>query len=216
MANILSLIQSSPTHLNPPLFIFKRCSQAAYHNAQILEKHNFDLDKIIRAQHPSQISYGSEFKGMLELEEVLRDHPFWPRLKDLLENGASFPLQPISDETRHLDLSFHQDRGNHPSLLKHAAHIDPVIEEDVERGFTLPLPINILHQLPKPSLAPLGCHKQTTINELGEVLPKYRLTHDQSFPGRFTCAMRYFKPLIINQVNELTWLCYDLCLFCYR
>jgi len=29
----------------------------------------------------------------------------------------------------------------------------------------------------------------------------------------FTCAMRYFKPLIINQVTELTWLCYDLCLF---
>jgi hypothetical protein len=79
MAKILSLIQSSPMYLNPPLFIFKRCSQAAYHNAQILEKHNFDLDKIIRAQHPSQISYGSEFKGTLELEEILHDHPFWPR-----------------------------------------------------------------------------------------------------------------------------------------
>jgi hypothetical protein len=23
----------------------------------------------------------------------------------------------------------------------------------------------------------------------------------------------YSKPLIINQVTELTWLCYDLCLF---
>jgi len=30
---------------------------------------------------------------------------------------------------------------------------------------------------------------------------------------RFTCAMRYFRPLIINQVTELTFLCYDLCLF---
>jgi len=24
--------------------------------------------------------------------------------------------------------------------------------------------------------------------------------------------MRYFKPLNINQVTELTWLCFDLCL----
>jgi len=32
---------------------------------------------------------------------------------------------------------------------------------------------------------------------------------------RFTCGMRYFNPLIINQVTELTWLCYDLCLLCY-
>jgi hypothetical protein len=31
----------------------------------------------------------------------------------------------------------------------------------------------------------------------------------------FTCAVRYFQHLIINQVTELTWLCYDLCLFCY-
>jgi hypothetical protein len=29
-----------------------------------------------------------------------------------------------------------------------------------------------------------------------------------------TFAMRYFKPLIINQVTKLTWLCFDLCLFC--
>jgi hypothetical protein len=31
----------------------------------------------------------------------------------------------------------------------------------------------------------------------------------------FTFPMRYFKPLIINNVTELTWLCYDLCLLCY-
>ncbi len=27
----------------------------------------------------------------------------------------------------------------------------------------------------------------------------------------FTCAVMYFKPLIINPVTELTWLCFDLC-----
>jgi hypothetical protein len=31
----------------------------------------------------------------------------------------------------------------------------------------------------------------------------------------FTYAVRYSKPLIIIQVTELTWLCYDLCLLCY-
>ena len=31
----------------------------------------------------------------------------------------------------------------------------------------------------------------------------------------FTCAVRYFKPLIIIQVTELTWLCYVLFLLCY-
>jgi hypothetical protein len=32
----------------------------------------------------------------------------------------------------------------------------------------------------------------------------------------YTCAVRYFKPLIIIQVTELNWLCYDLCLMGYR
>ncbi len=30
-----------------------------------------------------------------------------------------------------------------------------------------------------------------------------------------SCVVMYFKPLIISQVTELTWLCYDLCLLCY-
>jgi hypothetical protein len=32
----------------------------------------------------------------------------------------------------------------------------------------------------------------------------------------FTCAVMYFKPLIIIQVTELTFLWYDLCLMWYR
>jgi hypothetical protein len=32
----------------------------------------------------------------------------------------------------------------------------------------------------------------------------------------FTCALRYFKPLNIIQVTELTFLWYDLCLMWYR
>jgi len=68
-------------------------------------------------------------------------------------------------------------------LSKYWTFIKPVITEDVERGFALPLPVEIINCLKQTSLAPLGCHKQTTINESGTIVPKYRLTHDQSFPG---------------------------------
>jgi hypothetical protein len=61
--------------------------------------------------------------------------------------------------------------------------LDPIISEDVIRGFSLPLPLDVLFKIPDASLAPLGCHKQDTINEIGEKIPKYRMTHDQSFPG---------------------------------
>jgi hypothetical protein len=63
--------------MNPPLFIFKFSEEAASHNAKILADHGFDLDSIIKSQHPSQISYGSEFHHSYQLEELLADHPLW-------------------------------------------------------------------------------------------------------------------------------------------
>jgi hypothetical protein len=37
--------------------------------------------------------------------------------------------------------------------------------------------------MPHATLAPLGCIDQETINERGEHTSKFRMTHDQSFPG---------------------------------
>ena len=183
MIAISKIFHQALPPLNPPLFIFKKCPFAASHNAKILEHFGFDLDKVIRIQHPSQISHGSEFRSPSDLETLLSDHPLWPRLRDILSNGASFPLLPISDEDRAKDVAFHRDWGNHKSLSKYSSFIEPVINEDIERGFALPLPLDILDKVSRVSVAPLGCHKQSSINTLGEIVPKYRLTHDQSFPG---------------------------------
>lgn len=143
LCHLRSIVQKA-TPLNPPLFIFKRCPNAAAHNAKILEEHNFQLDSIIKTQHPSQISYGSEFRSSIDLEELLRDHPLWPKLQDILDNGASFPLEPISDKDRKEDLDFHSTRGNHKSTMKYFDVINNIVTEDIERGFALPLPLSIL------------------------------------------------------------------------
>jgi hypothetical protein len=59
---IAELTSKPPTPKSPPLFIFKRCPLAALHNARVLEEKNYNLDFIVRKQHPSQLSYGLEFK----------------------------------------------------------------------------------------------------------------------------------------------------------
>lgn len=138
---------------------------------------------MILQQHPSKISYGSEFQSSNSLGKLLQDHPLWSRLKQILDEGAIFPLQDINPKTCLLDLEFRLERGNHKSLEKYSELIDPLILEDIDRGFALPLPLEILPKLSGASIAQLGCHKQTTIDEKGNIIPKYRLTHDQSFPG---------------------------------
>jgi hypothetical protein len=183
MLTVKNLLSEDDCKFNPPPFIFKRCPLAAVHNAQILQRFDYDLDRIICKQHPSQISYGLEFRSSLALDPLLKDHPLWDHLKSILDNGALFPLEKISDEDRSKDLKFHLERGNHKSLSKYLTFIEPIITEDVEKGFALPLPLEIIDRLKQITLAPLGCHRQTTINESGTIIPKYRLTHDQSFPG---------------------------------
>jgi hypothetical protein len=54
---------------------------------------------------------------------------------------------------------------------------------DIIKGFSLVLPIKAIEKLQKISISPLGCQQQDTINEKGETIQKFRLTHDQTFPG---------------------------------
>jgi hypothetical protein len=107
----------------------------------------------------------------------------WGLLKDILDNGASFPLSSLDEALRREDLTFHQTRGNHKSTLKFNSELKKAITKDNIHGFTLPLPFEVLHCIPNTSLAQLGCVRQDTIDEWGNKSEKFRLTHDQTFPG---------------------------------
>jgi hypothetical protein len=159
--------------MNPPLFIFKLCPSTAGFNAKVLAENNFDLESIILQQHPSQLSYGSEFRDPNLLEELLGQHPIWPRLKSILSEGAHFPLEEISSEERETDLVFHASRGNHKSASKNIEILRDIVKEDVERGFAIPLPVTALHFLKGASLAPLGCVQQSSIDMLGNRVVKH-------------------------------------------
>jgi len=119
----------------------------------------------------------------LDLEPLLFHHPNWQALKEILTNGVTFPLLPISPEDSKLDMEFHASRGNHKSAAKNQAALEKIIENDFSKGFALPLLKEVLFNIPNASLAPLGCVEHDTINERGEQLKKFRMTHDQSFLG---------------------------------
>ncbi len=164
------------------LFMFESTIEAAYHNAIVLDQYNFDVHAAISAQSDSLVMFGSEFKHPDKLQKLLEDHPRWEHLKQILLTGATFPLKPISPADRLMDLEFHLQRGNHQSATRHKAIPNKLITDDI-KGFALPLPIQLYKYLPNASIAPLGCHEQETINEAGDRIPKFRMTHNQSFPG---------------------------------
>ncbi len=176
--------QTQPESENKKLlFRFEFTKEAALHNAIVLEQYNFDIKQAIISQSSSQVMFGSEFRKPTDLEPFLSEHPNWKELELILSHGADFPLTPITQEQRSIDNKFHKERGNHKSALRNKDTLDKIIQEDVERGFALPLPVELLSYIPNASLAPLGCQEQETINERGERIPKFRMTHDQTFPG---------------------------------
>ena len=183
--DILKDLQSSPEthHKQNLLFRFENTQEAAYHNAIVLEQFNFNVSEAILAQSHSQVMFGSEFKHPNQLQELLQDHPRWEKFKNILLFGATFPLTPISHQDRLRDLDFHAKRGNHQSAIKNKQVLDKLINDDIVKGYALPLPLQLYKYIPNASIAPLGCQEQETINEQGIHIPKFRLTHDQSFPG---------------------------------
>jgi hypothetical protein len=57
-----------------------------------------------------------------------------------------------------------------------------MLKDEVSHGRWQPiLPREAALQIPNAVLASLGLVKQDTINEFGEIVPKWHLIHDQSF-----------------------------------
>jgi hypothetical protein len=121
---IQSLLEMETPLQKTPQFIFQRSKEAAYQNALILQKYNFNIDAAIMAQEGSQVHYGSEFKHPSHLQELLEHHPHWTQLIKILTDGATFPIIPLDNKDRQKDLIFHKEHGNHKSASKHLDKLD--------------------------------------------------------------------------------------------
>jgi hypothetical protein len=56
-----------------------------------------------------------------------------------------------------------------------------ILSTEVEKAWQLPLPIQHLDKIPGAVVSPLGLAEQAGIDENGHIIPKWRVTHDQSF-----------------------------------
>jgi len=140
-----------------------------------------DLERALQSQPFSSITYGSEFRPVPILVPLLGQHPLWPRVREYLTNGVEHPLRPISEVECLHDLSRMLKYGNHKSANKEKSRLLSMLQDKVHRMWQLPLPLKALPRIPRGVLAPLGMVQQDSINERGEIVDKWRLTHDQMY-----------------------------------
>jgi len=99
----------------------------------------------------------------------------------LLTEGSMWPLSLIVEHDQLLDIDdalafgIHKGANQQPELLK------KLINDDITRGFALPLQLHKIKKIPGVLIAPLNIQLQKTINERGKIIPKNRMTHNQSW-----------------------------------
>jgi hypothetical protein len=71
--------------------------------------------------------------------------------------------------------------SNHKGTKQQQELLLKLAKDNINRGFTLPLPLNKISLIPDVVLAPLNIQLQKMINKKGEIIPKNRLTHNQSW-----------------------------------
>ena len=74
------------------------------------------------------------------------------------------------------------NQGNHKSASDHLTVLQRLVKDDISRDLVLPISIPSLLKLRGAEISPLGVVQQSTIDENGSIVPKFRGTHDQSFP----------------------------------
>jgi hypothetical protein len=71
--------------------------------------------------------------------------------------------------------------GNHKGATSQPLLLQHLIVKDVSYSFGLTILLSAVHSFQGALLAPMNIMKQHTIDEQGRIIPKDRLTHDQSY-----------------------------------
>lgn len=179
----------TPPSPTVPSFRFEPTLAAADANFRILQTHAFDLQAALLDHPNSPLCPGSEFRPVQLLDPIFTGHPTWPRLRATLLRGAHFPLRPPPDGTGATELSHAIRYGNHKSATANRNVLEASLLDEIKRGWQLPLPVDRLGDIPGIAVAPIGCVQQTTLNEVGARVPKFRMTHDQSFSHQPGCSV---------------------------
>ena len=181
ISTIRNILSSPDTTPSKSKFLFEISTTAANHNRDIIMKFD-NLGEALDVEKSSFTAPGSEFRTTSLLAPLLKLHLLWQRFSDILDNGIKFPLSHLDDVTMQQDLSHAIAFGNHKGVQKHPECYDDLNHKDVAYGYSIPIPITLLHQIQGAAICPMNIVEQYTISESGEIIDKQRPCHDLSFP----------------------------------
>lgn len=123
------------------------------------------------------------------MDALLCKHPRWEELKIKLDQGSTFPLQELPEESRVIVFI----RGNHKSAQTHETFLANAIEKETKKGWLIILPEEKFDKIPNLVLSPMGIAESMGITASGNFEEKLRVTHNLPFTGAFSGESRVTK-----------------------
>ena len=170
---------------NKPLFTHENTEAAAAHNTKILEDHDWDMEKAVNAVNNTILEPGSEFRPIVDLEEIFKHHEDWSKFKVIATEGVKYKFDEsmeYDEKTRLADVKHQLKVGNNKSAT--TEEMAPIIQKnytkEVERGWMTPFLKSSVENIKKISIIPIGNAKQWTIDMWSNRVIKNRTTHDMS------------------------------------
>ena len=124
-------------------FRFDITSKSAAYNWTIVKKHG-SLLNAINAQDGILMELWSDSRPIHILEKVFSHHPLWKELSSGIKSGFNYPLTPLSNTDRKLDLQEALIFGNHKGVDKYRDFYLNLIKKDVVHGCYLPFTLSTI------------------------------------------------------------------------
>lgn len=170
---------------NKPLFMYENTERAAAHNTKILEDHEWDMEKAIKAVNNTILEPGSEFRPIVDLEDIFKHHVSWEKFKVIATDGVKYKFEDdieYDEKTRASDVKHQIKTGNNKSAK--TKEMEPIIQKnytkEVERGWMTPFLKSSVEKIKKISIIPIGNAKQWTTDMWSNRVVKNRTTHDMT------------------------------------
>ena len=103
-------------------------------------------------------------------------------LQDATNKGATYPVWKIGPNRRLKNLHKMLERGNHKSSEDNIDVVQQLTEEDVAKGFAIPLMQEIAPLIKNGEVYPVGLVSNHTFDDKGMPIVRYCIAHDLSFP----------------------------------
>jgi hypothetical protein len=140
------------------------------------------LSQLLHQNQQTTLHFGSEFRPIEQLEDILGGHPLFGQLRTILTKGMDYWFNTdLSESDRLLKLTQMLKHGNHKSSEAEPEIINRLLLKDVTHGFSIPIPPETVSLIDGALVQPFGLAQEFTLTKLGERVVKYRLTQDLSF-----------------------------------